>query len=64
MKDGYPFLPTLAATDMIFTVFYSWVIWVVMLIACVTGWGRIFEGLDGKMIKEKDIIGIENKNRG
>lgn len=56
MKDSYPFLPTLAATDMIFTTFYSWAIWVVMFIACLTGVGRTFEGLDGKMVKEKDKI--------
>lgn len=65
MKDSYPFLPTLAATDMIFTVFYSWSIWAVMLVACLIGWGRTFEGLDGKMVKEKDMTGINtNENRG
>lgn len=65
MKDSYPFLPTLAATDMLFTVFYGWVIWIVMLVACLTGWGRVFEGEEGEMIKEKDMIDINtNKNRG
>ncbi len=39
MKDAYPFLPELAATDMFFTAFYPWAIWVVTLVACITGWG-------------------------
>ena len=51
MKDVYPFLPNLAATDMFFTTFYSWAIWVVMLVACVTGIGRRFEGKDGEPVK-------------
>jgi Na+/H+ antiporter NhaC len=65
MKGSYPFLPTLAATDMMFTVFYGWAIWAVMLIACLTGWGRTFEGEGGKMVKEKDMMSINiNENRG
>lgn len=53
MKDAYPFLPELASTDMFFTAFYPWAIWVVTLVACVTGWGRLFEGKDGEPTKTK-----------
>lgn len=51
MKDAYPFLPELAATDMFFTAFYPWAIWVVTLVACITGWGRLFEGKNGEPVK-------------
>ncbi|TCS72877.1 transporter (NhaC family) [Muricomes intestini] len=53
MMDTYPFLPTLAPTDMMFTAFYSWAIWVVMLVTCITGWDRTFEGKDGEIVREK-----------
>lgn len=53
MQDAYPFLPQLAATDMMFTAFYPWAIWVITLIACITGWGRIFEGKNGDPVKTK-----------
>lgn len=51
MKDAYPFLPELAATDMFFTAFYPWAIWVVTLVACITGWGRLFEDKNGEPVK-------------
>lgn len=51
MKDAYPFLPELAATDMFFTAFYPWAIWVITLVACITGWGRLFEGKNGEPVK-------------
>lgn len=53
MKDAYPFLPELASTDMFFTAFYPWAIWVVSLFACITGWGRLFEGKNGEPEKTK-----------
>ena len=53
MKDVYPFLPSLAPTDMLFTAFYSWGIWIVMLVACITGWDRTFEGAGGETVKTK-----------
>ena len=51
MKDVYSFLPDLAATDVFFTTFYSWAIWVVMLVASLTGIGRRFEGKNGEPVK-------------
>lgn len=41
------------AGDMMFTAFYSWVIWVITLICCFTGIGRTFEGRNGEEIKSK-----------
>jgi uncharacterized membrane protein len=40
-------------SDTIFTAFYSWAVWVVMLVTCITGWDRTFEGKDGKIVREK-----------
>ena len=54
MMDTYPFLPKLGGADM-FTTFYSWAIWIVMLIACLTGWGRAFEGENGEYIPAKEM---------
>ena len=55
MMDTYPFLPKLDGADMMFTTFYSWAIWIVMLIACLTGWGRAFEGENGEYIPAKEM---------
>lgn len=55
MMDTYPFLPKLGGADMMFTTFYSWAIWIVMLIACLTGWGRAFEGENGEYIPAKEM---------
>lgn len=54
MRDTYPFLPDLAPTDTMFTAFYCWAIWFIMLFSCLTGWGRAFEGEDGSYIKAKE----------
>ena len=54
MMDTYPFIPKLGGTDMMFTTFYSWVIWIVMLVVCLTGWGRAFEGENGEYVSAKE----------
>lgn len=51
--DVYSFLPALGAGDMITTTFYSWAIWAVMLVSCITGKGRAFEGKNGELIQAK-----------
>lgn len=51
--DAYAFLPKLGAGDMIATTFYSWAIWAVMLVSCITGKGRAFEGRNGEYIEAK-----------
>lgn len=54
MKDTYTFLPHLVPSDMLFTAFYCWAIWFVMLIVCLTGWGRAFEGKNGEYVEAKE----------
>ena len=53
MMDTYTFLPQLNASDMMLTAFYPWAIWFVMLVCCITGIGRTFEGKDGEEVKSK-----------
>ncbi|WZL71869.1 Na+/H+ antiporter NhaC family protein [Clostridiaceae bacterium 35-E11] len=53
MQSTYSFLPVLKSTDMMFTAFYSWAVWVVMLVSCLTGWNRTFEGPNGEMVKDR-----------
>ena len=53
MTDTYSFLPKLGAGSMMFTSFYNWAIWVVMLVCCITGIGRAFEGKNGEYIRSK-----------
>ena len=53
MKDTYSFLPALGASDMMLTAFYNWAIWIVMLVCCLTGIGRAFEGKNGEYILAK-----------
>ena len=52
LQSTYSFLPTLAPTDMMFTAFYSWAIWGVMLVSCLFGFGRRFEGKNGEEVTE------------
>ncbi len=52
LQGAYSFLPVLAPTDMLFTAFYSWAIWLVMLVACITGFGRSFEGKNGEEVAQ------------
>ena len=53
IRDVYAFLPVLSAKDMLFTSFYNWAIWIIMLISCITGIGRCFEGKDRSVIAAK-----------
>ncbi|MEG1686881.1 MAG: Na+/H+ antiporter NhaC family protein [Angelakisella sp.] len=50
LQSTYPFIPTLGPSDMMFTAFYCWAIWFVMLFSCATGWGHALEGKDGEMV--------------
>ncbi len=47
----YSCVTPLAPTSMFFAVFYSWILWFVMLISIVVGYGREFEGRGGRRIK-------------
>ena len=53
MTDAYSFLPHLGAGDMMLTSFYNWAIWIVMLVCCIAGFGRAFEGKNGEYIPAK-----------
>lgn len=49
--ETYTFVTPLAPTSMFFAVFYSWILWFVILGAVITGFGRTFEGRGGRPIK-------------
>ena len=40
-------------TDFMFTTFYPLLMWLMMLFAVITGYGRTFEGKDGKVVTSK-----------
>ncbi len=50
MKEAYPFLVIPAPTSFFFAVFHPWLLWLVFLVAVITGFGREFEGEDGRRI--------------
>lgn len=52
VSSTYPFVQPLDLSSLFFTVFYSWAVWFVTLFACVSGWGREFEGKGGEMVKQ------------
>ncbi len=54
LSSTYDFVEVLSPNAFLFTTFYPFVIWVVMFIAILTGWGRIYEGKDGEPVKELD----------
>jgi Na+/H+ antiporter NhaC len=51
MKDTYDFVPVITTTDFFFYCFHPWVLMIVMPLAAIVGYGRIFEGKDGRVIK-------------
>ncbi|GAQ24746.1 Na+/H+ antiporter NhaC family protein [Tepidanaerobacter syntrophicus] len=52
VSSTYPFVQPLDPSSLFFTVFYSWAVWFVTLFACISGWGREFEGKDGERVKQ------------
>lgn len=50
MKSSYPFLVTPAPNQFFFAAFHPWFLWLVMLFAVITGYGRAFEGKNGEEI--------------
>lgn len=56
LSSTYTFIEVLSPNAFLFTTFYPFVIWVVMFVAILTGWGRIYEGKNGEPVKS-----IENK---
>lgn len=52
LSSTYTFIEVLSPNAFLFTTFYPLVIWVVMLVAIITGWGRIYEGASGEPVKK------------
>jgi Na+/H+ antiporter NhaC len=51
MKDTYSFVPVITPTQFFYYCFHPWILMILMVIFAFVGWGRIFEGKDGKVIK-------------
>jgi Na+/H+ antiporter NhaC len=52
LQDTYEFITPVSPTDVWPFVLHGWFLALVMLIAAITGFGRRFEGPDGKPVKE------------
>ena len=53
LSTTYDFVEVLSPNAFLFTCFYPCILWFVMLIAILVGWGRIYEGENGEPVKEK-----------
>ncbi len=51
MKETYSFVPVVTPTQFFYYCFHPWILMALMLVFSIVGWGRIFEGKDGKIIK-------------
>ncbi len=51
LLSTYPFLTVPRVTDFLLTAFYPILIWVMMLLAVITGYGRQFEGEGGAVVR-------------
>jgi Na+/H+ antiporter NhaC len=53
MQGEYPWLPVVSPTSAFPYVFHGWFLFLVMLIAALTGWGLRYEGPKGEEVKEQ-----------
>jgi len=51
--QGYDFVAPISSTGVAGGMFYNYVLFFVLLFSVITGWGRIYEGKDGKPTKNK-----------
>ncbi len=51
MQETYSFVPVITPTQFFYYCFHPWILMIIMVIFAFVGWGRIFEGKDGKIIK-------------
>jgi Na+/H+ antiporter NhaC len=51
MQATYPFVPEITTMDFFQYCFHPWILMVIMVIFAYVGWGRIFEGKDGEVVK-------------
>lgn len=56
VSSTYSFVQPLDPSALFFSAFYSWAVWFVTLFACISGWGREFEGEEGARIKQPPKI--------
>lgn len=52
LTEGYDFIAPQTTFDVSTGMVYTFLLFAILLISIITGWGRIYEGPDGKMIKE------------
>lgn len=52
LSSTYTFIEVLSPNAFLFTTFYPLVIWIVMFVAILTRWGRIYEGTSGEPVKK------------
>ena len=51
MKDTYPFIPDISTFDFFYFCFHCWIPPVFMIVSILIGYGRIYEGKGGRVIK-------------
>ncbi|SHN80404.1 Na+/H+ antiporter NhaC family protein [Desulfitobacterium chlororespirans] len=51
LRSEYQFIPTISPVDIALTSFYPLCLFVVLIYAVITGWGRKFEGPNGSEVK-------------
>jgi len=51
MQETYSFVPVITPTQFFHYCFHPWILMIIMVIFAFVGWGRIFEGKDGRIIK-------------
>ena len=55
LTQGYDFVAPLSLTQVSCCMFYSILLFFVLLVSVLTGWGRVYEGPEGEPVKEKPV---------
>ena len=53
LTDQYDFITVVSPTQVWPFVLHGWFLAILMLVVAITGFGRIYEGPDGKPVKER-----------
>lgn len=56
LTAGYDFVEPLTALQVSKGMIYPVLLFVVLVVSIITGWGRVFEGPNGEMVKEDGIV--------
>lgn len=51
MKETYAFVPVITTTDFFYYCFHPWLLMIIMPISAIVGYGRMFEGKNGEVVK-------------